>query len=186
MQIDFSSRHRSRSHRAPSLPQAILFAVVFFGAGLFMARHGFLELRDAVESYGWPEVQGRIESSEVASHSGSEGTMYTASVRYSYQLDGVEHRSSAISFGEYSSGSSGAARRIVKRYPPGATVSVHVDPSAPGVSVLEPGIKMANLLVFGTGLLFMAVSPVVVMVAIRGRPYGTPPPSVNIGLEPPA
>lgn len=98
----------------------------------------------AEESLSWPSVTGKISSSFVQArdfpmpHDDSdddyETTSYSASVDYSYVVEGKEHHSSQV---RYFVGPD--AHETVRKYPSGAQVPVFYNPEDPSSAVLEPG-----------------------------------------------
>ena len=81
-------------------------------------------------------TMGVVVSSRVKSHSDSDGTTYSADIRYRYTVAGQEYTSSGYSFGEMSSSGGGYSRSLVDRHPPGKRVTVYYDPENPANAVL--------------------------------------------------
>ena len=97
--------------------------------------YGQYQLNQARQSEQWPVVPGKIIRSFVKSSISEGATSYSADIKYSYTVEGVEHRSDVVVIGGHSYG----ANATVKRYPLGKEVSVSYDPRKPGRAVLEPG-----------------------------------------------
>jgi hypothetical protein len=136
--------------------------VLFFGLFFLMgsAFFYFIGIRPALkilEARDWPEVECRILSSKVGSHSGSKGgTTYSIDIVYEYERHGETYRSEAWDFlGGSSSGYDGKAE-VVARYPAGSTSRCYVNPREPSEAVLFRGAH-AGLLFGLIPLVFVAV-----------------------------
>lgn len=90
--------------------------------GLFLVGLGFYSRRMSKLAAGWPTVTGVI----VASSLKSQGEdMPSASIQYSYNVAGVDHVCSGIS---YSGNWSNEDKELVQKYPVGSKVLVYYDP----------------------------------------------------------
>ncbi len=109
----------------------------------------------------WATAMGRIVTSETEARRhrfvGDATTVKTVPiVEYEFSVDGHIWRGNRISIGEDAGGENTEA--TLRRYPVGAVVSVHYDPTNPKKSVLERGIPdgvrkgMFILLVFGAAV----------------------------------
>lgn len=98
-----------------------------------------------LHSLRFRETAGTILSSEVTSHSDSEGTSHRASVVYEYSVAGAVHRSDRVRFGQMGDSNPGWARRTVAENPAGAQRPVYYDPADPSESVLQTGISGQDL-----------------------------------------
>jgi len=136
-----------------------LFLSIFVIVGTVVALQGKKMLATAKESANWPYVQGKVISSEmeVRKETDDDGTSvtYSAEVMFEYEVAGVLYSANRVSFGQYSSGAPGLARKILSRYPAGKVVNVYYKPDAPEVSVLEPGVTFSTYLVLIGGLVFV-------------------------------
>jgi hypothetical protein len=146
-----------------SIVTGLIVGPIFAAVGFFVAFYfGKPILDNAARSKEWPTVVGVVERSEVVTRRDKDGTMYSADVAYKYEVDQREYRSSNVSFGGgFSSSSSGWANKLVNRYPVGKEIDVHYDPEEPGNSVLEPGTNWTSYIVYGIGLLFLAIGVLV-------------------------
>ncbi|HEX9996218.1 MAG TPA: DUF3592 domain-containing protein [Abditibacterium sp.] len=130
-----------------------LFSLI--GAGLVYAL--FLRpVAHVVAARSWSAVPCRIVSSNVASHSDSDGTTYSADIVYSYLgSDQITYTSGRYSFGnKIKAGYKGRAG-IVAAYPVGSTATCYVNPRVPTEAVLQRG--MTGEVWFGLmGLPFLA------------------------------
>ena len=82
----------------------------------------------------WPTQQATVQRQLVRSYSGRGGTTYRAELGYYYQVNGEFY--SGYYEGDMCS-SEGEADALIKRYPVGAALQVHVHPAKPAVSVLS-------------------------------------------------
>jgi Protein of unknown function (DUF3592) len=112
----------------------------------------------AISCQKWPAVPGVIVSSaerEEFVHqtprqsAGPPKVTYRADIRYTYTVNGAAYNGTQVSFGDFagSSGSKAAADERVARYASGNSISVHYDPSNPGISVLETRLAWSSVLI---------------------------------------
>jgi len=129
------------------------------GTGLLGA--GLWTIGRAVVAASWPAVPGVVVSSEVDVHDGRNDvdevpvTTYHPAVRYTYDVDGRRYVGERITCGDFGSIDLDGRRAVAERYPLGSTVTVHFDPDAPELAVLEPGPAAFNLLMPALGLAFL-------------------------------
>ena len=123
-------------------------------AAIFIV-HGVLGIISALESLRWPQTSGVILSAMVE----DSGNHYRAAVSYRYEVNGQELIGKRVRFGD-SVGTSFAfpARRLVRRFVPGSTVTVWYNPKKPMASVLEPGVTTLLILEVAFGCLFFAIA----------------------------
>ncbi|MBM3860079.1 MAG: DUF3592 domain-containing protein [Verrucomicrobia bacterium] len=117
----------------------LLFFSVFLLAGL--AATWFLLIRPIARVYEarqWPATPCVVVSSQVRSHSDSDGTTYSVHIVYRYTVNRRDYQSDRYDFmGGSSSGRKGK-QAIVRRYPPGKEAVCYVNPRDPSDAVLEP------------------------------------------------
>ncbi len=144
----------------------VLIMPLFLIVGVFVTKWGAKTLDNAKESMDWPTVQGQVLHSEVVrekkSNSGSRSSggssvTYNADVMFEFKLKGDTYSSDNVSFGQYSSSDPSEARKIVRDYPQGSSVTVYYNPEDPDVSVLEPGVTWSSYIIWGMGLLFSGI-----------------------------
>jgi len=87
----------------------------------------------------WPTTRGIVDGSDVVEDHSSEGTSYTAAIRYQYRVDGRYYESNRIHYGFDFHGKRGA-KRTLKPFPRGSDVSVYYNPRDPSQAVLETRI----------------------------------------------
>jgi Protein of unknown function (DUF3592) len=136
-------------------------AVLGGGYGLVAA---FRDLSRAFASEEWPQVEGEILESEVASgFSGADG-MFAPRVRYRYMVGEREIVGDCISFGgPVQTSLRWPAEIVAERYQKGRTVSVRVCPTDRNLSVLEPGSHWFNYLVLVACAVFVGLGISVLM-----------------------
>ena len=143
-----------------------IFGLVFLLVGIGLLYFNVPKARQAYATKGWPTTSGTVEKSSVKSESAQSikdagdrsptvlETYYKAAISYRYNVEGKEHTSDRLVRHEMSSRSSGGAVAATQRYPVGATVTVHYDPSSPDIAVLETNIGTMILALNAAGLLF--------------------------------
>ncbi len=148
---------------APLLPPGgrPLLALMSTGFGLFMLLFFLVEWRQASLAAGWPVADGRVVSSGTESTqtlaNRQRVTLHRAVIEYSYRANGREYHSGRTSFGADVSGAEGAAKARAARYPVGAAVVVHYDPSNPSNAVIETHATL-NWLLAVLGVLFLGAA----------------------------
>lgn len=130
-------------------PGAIVHGFLFFMVcGLISSLVAISDLAETRAAMRWPSVQGtvlssRAESRRVLTNTGGSGsggqalTVWSPLVEYSYIVDTRSYHGSRVAFGPEAAASRELAEQTVLRYPAGATVSVHYDPSNPSQATLE-------------------------------------------------
>ena len=139
----------------------IFLGLLTAGAGALLIAFILRDLQRSAQSQDWPEVKGRILSSESVREDTGEGVLYRAEVKYEYVADGVRYEASRIRFGA-SPRSQDRADKDANAYPKGAEVYVYFNPDKPDVCVLEPGVKpgfsvlgfVVGIALFGGGIFF--------------------------------
>ena len=156
-----------RTRRRPSDPASpraavgllrVLFPLPFLAAGLFVTWLGIGDVLDGRASTGWPTATGTVTEAFVEVHTG-EDTSYSAEIRYTFEVDGREHRGDRVAFSIWDSGRA-EADAIVATYPVGARVEVAYDPDDPDTSVLEPGARAGAYGLVAFGAVFIVIGAV--------------------------
>jgi hypothetical protein len=126
----------------------LIFAALFGMIGLIYFFMYSNILRADRKNKNWPSVLGKIEYSHVKKiqtsitdfydieRSGG-GTRYLPKIEYSYTVAGTTFQGKRIGNGIYPGFGPGGPKRLIKRYPQGASVQVYYDPANPKASVLE-------------------------------------------------
>lgn len=186
-----SSRRRSGKDMSPGC--LILFFSVFLVAGLAVLYFMVLgPARDYATSRSWTETTCTMLSSQVGSHSDSDGTTYSVDVVYTYSVNGRAYQSDRFGFLKMSSSGRSGKEKTVARYPVGARVPCWVDPTNPEKAVLSRDLSwevlflllpLSFITVGGGGMIWAIKS----MVKGRSRSAAAPLASQasSFGVEPP-
>lgn len=128
---------------------------------------GLGRVRTLGEVAGWPEREATIVGCEWTFESNGEVAGARPSLAYRYEVDGVEHESTALSPVATLEPSTDAWNRRILAWRPGDRVPARVDPADPTRSALE--VPSADLDTVGLGLavLFIGLGLWGVVVAIR-------------------
>jgi hypothetical protein len=90
-------------------------------------------------AHNWTAVPCVVISSEVETHSDSDGSTYSVNILYSYEVNGREFRSNRYHFMGGSSSGYDGKRAVVNQHPPGTRTVCYVNPADPTEAVLERG-----------------------------------------------
>lgn len=144
---------------------ALILAVI--GYCVWAVWNSVLPVAIAHAAERWPAVAGTVMASRVEVGCGRGGSHFPY-VQYAYQYAGQSHVSNKIAFGNVGCGSVSDAAEVIRRYPVGTSVQVHVDPDAPSNSVLMAGSVFSGT--WWTIALLSALLAGLVFAAIRERP----------------
>jgi hypothetical protein len=148
-----------RGARNPKL--AMLAGAMGIGT-LVIALAYWLRMRRAG---AWPAVPGTVTFCGVeevldSSTNGSSrvSRRYRANITYSYTVDGHAMTGRQIRLGVDVAGTQAAAAAVCKRYPVGAQIEVHYDPTNPGDAAIErkPGMALVPFALAAALLVFAA------------------------------
>lgn len=124
-----------------------------------------------IKCQNWPSIQGEIVFSEISSHQSAASsptsarmTMYKASIKYKYEVNGREYYNTILSYGgQVSSSGKTKAQETCNRYPVGSRPQVYYNPDNPKESCLEKSASDTMLIAYGAdagaiilGLLFIS------------------------------
>jgi hypothetical protein len=142
-----------------------VFPVPFILVGALTFFTGVRELYRAWESTSWPVVDATIRNSAVDYTSGKDngGGTYHAEVHYDFVVGGQAYAGNKIAFGDYGTSDPSYAKRIVNRYPKGASVKIYCQARDPDQCVLEPGVKGQTWFLPCFALVFLATG---IMMAV--------------------
>lgn len=143
------------ANRPPLITYLFLWLFIVVGVASLCA--GIWNLARSLRSASWPSTSGVIDRAEMGSNSDDDGVTYSADVTYHYEVGGTSYTGTRLSFGTMSA-SSDYARRILDRYPVGATVRVYYSPDDPASAVLETGIHGGTWICFSIGAMFILVA----------------------------
>lgn len=120
-----------------------LFFLPFFLIGMALV-YG-LSIHPMIKVFraqSWEKIPCAINSSEVVSHSDSDGTTYSIKIVYQYNFDDRSYTSERYHFGTGSSSGRKGKQAVVDKYPPGSESYCFVNPSAPQEAVLDRGLRL--------------------------------------------
>jgi hypothetical protein len=120
----------------------------------------------------WPSVQGTVVKSSVREredYTDDSKMVYRPAVSTDYSVDGRRHRINEIYFSQSNSWSSPSyrAERTARKYKKGTQVAVYYDPKYPGIATLEPGMKLLNYGIIGSGIGIFLLGLVAFWFALR-------------------
>lgn len=163
-------------------------ASVFALLGLAMLVPGIRNLTRAVRSAHWPKTAATVVLSDTSAsvsrdrRSRTRSTMYSASIRLKYAVDGQEYATDTLHFGEtLGSGDSSEAELRRLRFPLGAETTVVYDPKQPWVAAALPGFDSEALLLPGGALAFL-VPAILFVILYFGMDRGNSLFGVGLGL----
>ncbi len=137
-------------------------ALVTITAVLFAL--GFWIRRKEAAVRAWPQSTGKIVTSNALRRSVGQGREEVVPViEYEFDYQGRLFKTSHWRFGNFSVGNSLSADAVTSRYPVGSSVTVFVNPREPMKSALEAGTSSLCWVPFGFGILFLAISIVVIL-----------------------
>lgn len=155
---------------------------LLIGLGAFIAMVGLPAL-NILEARDWTATPCDIISSQVKSHSDSDGTTYSVDLSYRYQIKGREYQSNRYHFATGSSSGMEGKQAVVNRYPAGSRTVCYVNPQDPTDAVIERG--------FVTELLFGLIPLVFILIGAGGIFYARnlnkpkPAQALTAGWQPP-
>ena len=137
-----------------------LFALPFFGVGVWMLWSVSSTFYDAWQMQNWALVEARLITAGYETHSGDDSDTYEAYARYTYSYGGgiytgdrVGIASGGDNIGDYQTDTGNALSALLARSQP---VTVRVNPENPSQSIIDPtvrwgllGFKSIFLFVFG-------------------------------------
>jgi hypothetical protein len=131
---------------------AIIIGLVFFSIGAFFSYSEYVTTT-------WDIVDGTIDHSKVAVKSDSDGTMYRADVKYSYNYGGKDYLGNCCSI---SSSFSGDAQSFVDTHKSGETTDLYVNPDDPSQSRIKDDVNQFEFLY----VVFMLVGGLTVLFGL--------------------
>lgn len=137
-----------------------LFALPFFGVGVWMLWSVSSTFVDAWQMNDWVQVEARLSSGGYETHSGDDSDTYEAFASYSYYFDGQEFYGDRVSLSKggdnIGSYQEDIGRKLSNLASSGGSVYVFVDPTAPSNAIIDRkmrwgliGFKSIFIFVFG-------------------------------------
>lgn len=146
------------------------FISLFYAAGFGMLGYSLLSIKRSLEASTWPSVVGTVDSCELASNSGGDGSTYRVKVVYRYRVAGRELTNDKLAFGYAGSNGRDAHQEIFEKLENAKTVEVRYDPTDPQRSVLSFGIHRSiqfTLAFAVTWLLFVIGFTILFWIGMR-------------------
>ncbi len=149
--IQFALKSRKRNALSDQASQAPFSPVIFFGifalAGLGVTFGVVIPgaMRYLSARY-WRETPATVIWSRVKSHSGDDGTTYSADLFYRYQFKGRAYRSNGYDLISSSSGGRDKKQEIVGSHPPDSTLTCYVNPLKPWQAIIKRDLGSSALI----------------------------------------
>jgi hypothetical protein len=126
-----------------------LFALPFFGVGVWMLWSISSTMFDASQMASWTQVEARLSSAGYETHRGDDSDTYQAYAKYTYTYQGqtyVGHRVSisggADNIGDYQQD---IGRDLSNALARGEAIFVYVDPDNPSDAIIDRSIRWAMI-----------------------------------------
>lgn len=144
-----------------------LFALGFLAIGSFGLVVGLGRVKALGEAARWPEREATIVRSEWVFESNGVVAGAKPALAYRYEVDGVEHESTALSPVATLERATDAWNRRILAWRPGDRVPARVDPADPTRSALEMPSADLDTVGLGLAVLFMGLGIGGIVLAIR-------------------
>jgi hypothetical protein len=128
---------------ATFLQSFAILGAMCFPCGAFLVARGRRNLAFAGLSRTWPTVAGLVQSSAIERRQTVYFPMYKLVLNYGYQVADRVYQNDLVQFGPRWVKAKDLIEDLAKKYPAGATATVHYDPDDPETSVLETSFEMA-------------------------------------------
>ena len=122
-----------------------LFALPFFGVGVWMLWSVSSTLYDAYQMQDWVQVEARLSAAGYRTHSGEDSDTYEAYATYHYVVQGQTYRGDRVglakgadNIGDYQRD---IGRNLSRAQTSGEAILVYVDPNDPSQSVIDRGVR---------------------------------------------
>jgi len=122
-----------------------LFALPFFGVGVWMLWSVSATFVDAWQMHDWVQVEARLSRGGYETHSGDDSNTYEAFASYSYYFDGQQYYGDRVSLskgadniGSYQEDIGSKLRNVASS---GGSLMVFVDPAMPSDSIVDRGVR---------------------------------------------
>jgi hypothetical protein len=124
---------------------SLLFALPFFGVGVWMAYSISSNLVDATKMKRWQPVPATLQRAGYERHSGDDSDTYEAYARYTYEFGGQRYTGSRVAIaggadniGDYQMF---LGNRLSQAMGRGETITVYVNPEKPSLAVVDRSIR---------------------------------------------
>ena len=175
--ITQKGNREGKDGRAIAIPFFSIFAIAGFVILFFITKSSMA----AVSARDWVATPAKVIWSRVISSSSDDGTTYRPEVFFSYQYEGIKHRSNTYRIDKSSSGGEASKRKIVESYPRGKRVTCYVNPEKPYQAIIEQKIGLRWLwLLFPLPFIIVGVGGLI--MTLRGK-FGSNIGSTSISLR---
>lgn len=140
----------------------LLIAIVLFVAALIILVPNFKLALNALNSYKWQAIEGKIIDSqlEVIEDKELEEKMHRFNVTYEYNIDNTTYQSNRLYFGDANyrggDGSKGFLANLSNQLRPNSTVTAYYNPSQPSSSVLYKGFQTDTKILIAASIAILA------------------------------
>jgi hypothetical protein len=152
-----------------------LFFGAFAAAGLFFGAFLIRQVYDGARTYAWTRVDCLVLAGGVEAAVSEREQPYRFVVTYAYTIEGVPYRSSRVASDYAGARDYGEAARLARRFPPGATATCLVNPSAPSEAMLERSSMLGTAIFIVLPAIFVAIG----FGGIYAMWFGSEPPTVE-------
>lgn len=136
----------------------LLFALPFFGVGVWMAWSASSTVYDAWQMKQWIPVTATLTRAGFETHSGDDSNTFKAYADYSYQVDGTIYHGDRVSVGGGSDNigdfQQDLGRRLGNAMSRGEYITVFVNPDDPADAVVDRSLRWGMI---GFNLIFVFV-----------------------------
>jgi hypothetical protein len=122
-----------------------LFALPFFGVGVWMGYSAGSNMVDAWQMKQWVPVQGTLLSAGYETHDGDDSYTYEAYANYTYEFGGQQYTNDRVAIaggadniGDYQQDMGSYLSGVRSR---GETITVYVDPGEPSEAILDRSLR---------------------------------------------
>lgn len=122
-----------------------LFALPFFGVGVWMAWSAGSGIVESRQMQQWPPVQASLLDAGYKTHSGDDSDTYEAYADYEYEFAGQRYRNNRVAIaggadniGDYQQD---LGRRLGNARDSGASVTIYVNPENPADAIVDRSVR---------------------------------------------
>lgn len=137
------------------------FTIVYVALWLLVLYFAFFSVPKALKTNGWTETTATvfenklIKAQRTHSRTHRQITVYSAKVRYEYDVNGSEHKGVTQKLAKRADNGAKIHKALLEQYPIGSVLTVYYNPAKPAQSTLQKGVTGLHLLL-GT-LLLLAI-----------------------------
>ncbi|MFW9992285.1 MAG: DUF3592 domain-containing protein [Candidatus Odinarchaeota archaeon] len=144
-----------------------LFGTIFVLGGSYGLYSTVKMIKEAIATYRWPRTDGKVTATRIDTESGDESTYYIPVITYSYTVGEKQYQSERLRISVDVSGREGWAGKMVKKYAPGKSVSVHYNRDSPEKAVIEYGLNLPVIIYGFIGLISLGIGLLVLWFCLQ-------------------